>query len=113
MKCTAVKERRQEFRYPCSLDVVCRPVVDAGPFLVTALGRNISENGIRLTVSQPVEPGILMDTRIQDNTQNISLSRLLRVIYTEAEADGHWTLGGEFYHELSYEELEALGSVDP
>ena len=109
MKHTAAKERRQEFRYPCSLDVLCRPVVCAEPVLVTALGRDISENGIRLTVARPVEPGILMDTQIQDRTQNISLSRLLRVIYTQPEADGRWTCGGEFYHELSYEELEALG----
>ncbi len=109
MKCTAVKERRQEFRYPCNLDVVCRPVMSDGAALVTAQGRDISENGIRLTVARPVEPGGLMDMRIQDSAQNISLSRLLRVIYIQAEPDGRWTLGGEFYHELSYEELEALG----
>ncbi len=80
-----------------------------GAALVTAQGRDISENGIRLTVARPVEPGGLMDMRIQDSAQNISLSRLLRVIYIQAEPDGRWTLGGEFYHELSYEELEALG----
>jgi hypothetical protein len=109
MKCTAVKERRQEFRHPCSLEVVCRPVMGDRTILVTAQGQNISENGIRLTVSQPVDPGILMDTQIQDSAEHISLSRLLRVIYTQAEPDGRWTVGGEFYHELSYEELESLG----
>lgn len=106
---TTITERRQEFRYPCHLEVVCRPVQSAGPVVVTALGRDISENGIRLTAARPVEPGILMDTRIQDPAQNVSLSRLLRVVYTQPEADGRWTFGAEFYHELTYEELGALG----
>ncbi len=109
MKHTVITERRQEFRYPCDLEVVCRPVRDAEPTVVTALGRDISENGIRLTAARPVEPGILMDTRIEDRAQNVSLSRLLRVIYTQPEGDGRWTFGAEFYHELTYEELEALG----
>jgi hypothetical protein len=109
VKHTVATERRQEFRYPCNLEVVCRPVRDAEPIVVTALGRDISENGIRLTAARPVEPGILMDTQIQDRAQNVSLSRLLRVIYAQPEADGRWTFGAEFYHELTHEELGALG----
>lgn len=103
-----MRERRQELRYPCNVEVLWCPVADPKCQGLAAHTKDISENGIRVVVPQLFEPGTLADVQIRDQRHNLSLSRLVLVIHSQPESEGKWSLGGEFHNELTYEELEAL-----
>ena len=99
------EEKRAAERFPVNPQSTCdfaSPVLeDFGPAKI----RNVSTDGIGLTISQQVAPGMLMAINLKNPAKKFSKTMLTRVIHVSPQPGGTFIMGGNFLTPLSYEEL--------
>jgi hypothetical protein len=103
-------ERRQGIRFPCDLEVACQPIEPKQGPAWQSQGRDISVGGIGVIAPRAIEAGTLLEVRLRNPRRKFVCARLLLVIYTRNEGEGVWVVGGNFYTDLSFEEIQALRS---
>jgi hypothetical protein len=87
--------------------LVTRPNLE----FLNAVLENISENGIRLLVDRPLEPGTVMALRLQSGPSSIIQSA--RVVYARPRTAEEWAIGCKLAVPLSGSELESLAEERP
>ena len=99
------EEKRAAERFPVNPPSTCdfaSPVLeDFGPVKI----RNVSTDGIGLTISQQVAPGMLMAINLKNPAKKFSKTMLARVIHVTPQPGGSFLVGCSFLTPLSYEEL--------
>ena len=99
------EEKRAAERFPVNPQSTCdfaSPVLeDFGPAKI----RNVSTDGIGLTISQQVASGMLMAINLKNPAKKFSKTMLVRVIHVTPQPGGTFIMGGSFVTPLSYEEL--------
>lgn len=112
---TSQAERRASIRFPSRLKAPCRllSAIEEGPWWAPV--RNISPEGVGLTVDRKFEPGTILTMQLPTRARNsFGEPKLLRVRHTQLRL-GHewWELGGAFHRALAKEELEVLKKSSP
>lgn len=99
------QEKRAAERFAVNPPSTCNfasPVLeDFGPVKI----RNVSTDGIGLTISQEVAPGMLMAINLVNPAKKFSKTMLARVVHVTPQPGGTFLMGGNFLTPLSYEEL--------
>jgi hypothetical protein len=102
------EQRRKYPRFPCGPATFC--IVVAGPFVKPDLAavRDISRGGIGLILARRIQPGKVVTLNLFNVTRNFACQVVMRVIYTNKQADGSYFVGGAFGEELIDEEVQWL-----
>jgi hypothetical protein len=101
-------ERRQAPRFTLERWLSVRFIVKPNFQPYQGIVFNLSQRGIGVIVSQPIEPGTVL--AIQFRTLQIELASIhtVQVRHTTCKSDGRWLLGCRFEHPLPSELLEGL-----
>ena len=105
-------ERRETERLDCRLDATTG-LVDAHDTLSWGASvRDVSQNGLGLTICFPFRAGTFLAIGLYGNNPSAPpLTVLSRVVQVRDQDDGTWRLGCEFVKPLSEHELESLLEV--
>lgn len=114
----ARQERRASMRWVSRIKIRCRlkRATEEGTWIANV--RDISTNGIGLTVNRPLKAGMSLTLEIPTQANQISKQVLIHVRHAKPIQNGHdkvswWLLGGEFSRKLTHGELEFLRSRAP
>jgi hypothetical protein len=101
-------ERRSVPRYlfPRSLSCRARPV--GGAEWWPGQGLDLSLKGLGLFLPQPLSVGQIAIVELKRPDRDVCLTRLLRVAHAFHQPNGMYRVGGQFLHDLTAAELEAL-----
>jgi hypothetical protein len=105
------EDRRDADRFPCALETTCQPpsawATDPWPATI----RDISNNGLSLTLKRRFErgSGLAIELPTEDGSTATVLARIIQV---KPYALGGWLLGCAFISELSDEEVQSLLELD-
>jgi hypothetical protein len=100
-------ERRASARHPCRAGAFARPAArpDAAGWWANLL--DLSAGGLRLFVSQRLEPGELLEVDLYCQRRTVRVA--MRVIHSSPRPGGCWLVGAEFTTgPLAEAELQAL-----
>lgn len=104
-----LSEKRGQRRVPSKVKARCRlnRMAEEGTWL--AMVRNISYQGIGLSVNRPMKAGMLLAVELPTNPLETGTTRLIRVKRVTPQPDGKWwSIGGEFAKNLTQIELDLL-----
>lgn len=104
-----VAEKRRQRRVPSKVKTRCRLNRMAEEGTWQAMVRNISYQGIGLSVNRPIKVGMLLAVELPTNPMETGTTRLIRVKRVEPQPDGKWwSVGGVFAKNLTQIELDLL-----
>jgi hypothetical protein len=103
-------ERRLWVRIPSERDVCCQKLpglasdeADTGwPGKV----RDVSTDGIALLLTRPLEVGTILILELESEPR--AIRRVIEVLHTAPERDGHWAMGCIFASPLGEDELQSF-----
>lgn len=101
-------ERRRATRYPCFLDVFCRPVGAAATERWPAEAWDLSTGGVRIHLHEPSLPGSLLILEVGSAGQGPWRLLLARVKHAVEQAPGEWHVGCTFERALGNDEVQTL-----
>ena len=101
-------ERRSAPRYLFPPHLSCRARRIAGSEWWTCQGLDLSLNGMALALPQPVTARQVVVVELVRPDRDVSLTRLLRVVYAVDQPGGTCRVGGQFLRDLSPAELDTL-----
>jgi hypothetical protein len=101
-------EKRQCPRLTVCAATTCEPAVGPAGEKLTATVRDISQGGIRLSVSRRCEPGSLLHVAMPNPNPSESSALLACVVHVQNQVEGNWALGCSFIRELSNKEMRAF-----
>jgi hypothetical protein len=97
-------ERRKEPRHHCPKLVRIRPVTTPESSFRLSLLQNVSASGIGLVLTNPLEPGTMLEVVLDGRTVS---PRRARVVHSTKQVGG-WLVGCTLDHSLSDAELDRL-----
>jgi hypothetical protein len=101
-------KRRTSVRYRCALATLGHiHFPDTGERSETWIA-NLSEGGIGLNTSAPLEAGTALVISLKGPNQSNTVTLLSRVVHSTKETDGSWRVGCEFTSKLQPEMLDDL-----
>jgi hypothetical protein len=86
----------------------CRARRIAGGEWWTCQGLDLSLNGMGLALPQPVTARQVLVVELVRPDRDVSLTRLLRVLYAFDQVGGTCRVGGQFMRDLSPAELDTM-----
>lgn len=99
--------RRQELRYPTSLEGVCSPLLGARGKCWKGSILDLSAGGAQLSVERRFEVGSLVSVTVQSEDGEPA-EFVLRVAWLKAQSEQQWSIGGSFHRRLKPSDLERL-----
>jgi hypothetical protein len=102
-------DSRAWVRFPCDLPTVYQEEGNGSPQPWPARLVNFSPRGLGLVVLREPSPGALLNLELPGKDGRPPLRLLVRVVQTQAQAEGGWLVGCELAQKLDEEQLEALG----
>jgi hypothetical protein len=100
-------QRRTAVRYRCALATPGWLFFADGGTLEAWI-HNLSETGIGLNLSRPLDPGVALIVRMRGPAQEGQVALAARVVHCSPEGDGSWRVGCVFDQRLKPEALAAL-----
>jgi hypothetical protein len=100
-------KKRLAQRYRCPLATLGRLSFADGT-AEEAWAHNISESGIGLNLTHPLEAGTNVLVRLRGSSRNGAVALPARVVHATQELDGSWRVGCAFESKLQPEVLDAL-----
>ena len=105
---SAQGERRRAVRFQCKRKNSWRLFATATCYSGKGTVNDISVNGISITVSSSLRPGMFLDLSLASNDEeSFSQAMLVRVRRVTAQTDGSWLVGCTFVKKLSEEQVRA------
>jgi hypothetical protein len=101
-------ERRSVPRYLFPRSMTCRARLIAGKEWWACQGLDLSVRGMALALPQPVAVSQVIVVELVRPDQDVSLTRLLRVVYAFDQPGGTCRVGGQFVRDLAPAELDKL-----
>ena len=95
-------------RFACEVTAVYQVLGDDGETCREAKVLNISAGGFAVAVDHDIRAGALLSAELHAPTGRTVVTILACVVHVTVESDGQRTLGCNFIHELSEEDLQAL-----
>jgi hypothetical protein len=95
-------------RYPVSRKARWQVMVFQGKSAVRAGVRDISVEGIGLSLEEHLEPGTMLTLEMVNSSRLFFCTRLMRVAHALPQRDGTCLVGCEFSSPLTYEQIYAL-----
>lgn len=105
---SSAAERRASVRYLCSLETACKTSAYGKEQRWAATVRDISKEGMGLTVPQKFEPGTVLGVELTNSEVDISYIVSAKVVHSHPQPDGAWRAGCVFIRKLTDEELQSL-----
>ncbi len=107
-KRTQRAERRIWVRYPCDLEVACKPVGDANDVGWWATVRDLSAGGIGFVLDRHFPAGEALFVDLPNPLRGKLETVPARVAHSTQLPDGQWLTGCEFVTPLTRAEVRAL-----
>lgn len=104
----AADDRRGSLRHRCNLSTSWRLLGHEGRQPWTATMVDLSNRGIGLLSSEPLERGTVVVITLEDCRQSFTRSLFARVARTVAQPGGEWLVGCSFTRPLDEEQLRTL-----
>lgn len=104
----ATVERRAVRRHSCVLRITCYQITGQGTDPWTAAVRDISESGIGIVHSQPIENGAFLVLEVPFSNENVARSLGASVIHSTPRPEGGFAIGCVFDQRLSEADLKLL-----
>jgi c-di-GMP-binding flagellar brake protein YcgR len=95
-------------RFTCEVTAVYQVLADDEEFRRTAKVLNISAGGFAVIVDHDVRAGALLSAELHAPAGQTVVTILACVVHVTVESDGRRTLGCNFIHQLSEDDLQAL-----
>jgi hypothetical protein len=100
-------KRRSRVRYRCNLATLGKVLFPGGEALEAWI-HNLSEEGIGLNLSRPLDKGTPLTIRLGGLTDKVTLRLPAEVVHATQELDGSWRVGCQFAAKLPAEALDAM-----
>ncbi len=101
-------KRRAAVRYRCNLATLGYLLFPQTGETVEAWVHNLSETGIGLNLSRPLDAGTAVVIRLCGSTDRLAVKLPAQVVHSTKELDGTWRIGCEFGEKLTAEMLDSL-----
>jgi hypothetical protein len=101
-------ERRLWERLACTRPIPRRLMLEPNHDLNDAWVVDLSQGGLGLLVSVPLEPGEMLFVELESNLDCAPVGLRARIVHTRSLPEGDWLLGCQFLEPLPEETLEDL-----
>jgi hypothetical protein len=105
-------ERRSCTRHAYRRQPLVRYLVRPNFHSARAFLRDLSQEGLALLVSQPLEPGMVLFVQLRGRRPGATFTQLARVIHVMPHAPGRWLVGCRLTCRLSDQQLRQTIHVD-
>jgi hypothetical protein len=102
-------ERRQDPRFPLSLEFFYRPIPNGeGDIWWLAPVRNISVRGLGLVLQRPLNPGTLLEVELENPLKGFHRVVQARVVHIQPTASQGYMAGCAFVEKLDMDDVQAI-----